>query len=340
MTPHHPATDHTVVTAGDTARHCATIGASTDPLLGHAIAVDAPVILTNVSSVSVPTCSVKPVTALQKPAQPLHHKQHPHHQSVVTVGKAHFGASETVLVAGPCAAESEAQLLAVAKHLKSLGVKCLRAGAFKPRTSPYAFQGMGAEGVELLGRIGREFDLAIISEVMAVEQIALMEPHVDCLQVGSRNMQNFDLLKALGKTTRPVLLKRGLAATIDEFLNAAEYIMAHGNPNVILCERGIRSFDAATRNVLDIAAVPLLQSRTHLPVVVDPSHATGVRHLVIPAARAAMAVGAHGIMVEAHPMPEKSVSDADQALSFDDLTQLVGELAHLAVAMQQIQNTH
>ncbi len=275
------------------------------------------------------------MTTPQKPQQPLHRKQHANHRTVIKVRNMVIGGPKPVLMAGPCAAESWEQLRETGLTLKRLGIPCLRAGAFKPRTSPYSFQGMGMEGVEMLGRIRQELNLAVISEVMTIDQIDLMAPHIDIFQVGSRNMQNFDLLKALGRQNKPVLLKRGLAATIDEFLNAAEYIMAHGNPNVILCERGIRSFDNATRNVLDLAAVALLKERTHLPVIVDPSHATGVRELVIPAARAGIAVGSDGLIVEAHPQPEKSVSDADQALSFADLENLVRQVSIMADAVAE-----
>lgn len=271
----------------------------------------------------------------QKPQQPLHLKQHPNHHTTIQVRNMSIGGPRPVLMAGPCAAESWEQLRETALTLKRLGIPCLRAGAFKPRTSPYSFQGMGLEGVQLLGRIRQELNLAVISEVMSLEQIAPMAPHIDIYQVGSRNMQNFDLLKALGRQDKPVLLKRGLAATLDEFLNAAEYILAHGNPNVILCERGIRSFDNATRNVLDLGAVALLKTRTHLPVIVDPSHATGVRELVIPAARAGIAVGSDGLIVEAHPQPEQSVSDADQALSFNDLENLVRQVSIMADAVAE-----
>lgn len=259
------------------------------------------------------------------------------HQTCVPLGNALVGGPEPVLIAGPCAVESPEQLRQVADALHTLGIGCLRAGAFKPRTSPYAFQGMGMAGVELLGQIRTEYGLAIISEVMSASQIAPMAPHIDCFQVGSRNMQNFDLLKALGRQPRPVLLKRGLAATLEELLWAAEYILEGGNPHVILCERGIRSFDPATRNVFDLAAVALLRERTHLPVIADPSHATGKRSLVLPCARAAIAVGAHGLIVEAHPQPERSVSDADQALSLDDLAQLVHHTRAMATALNACQ---
>lgn len=267
--------------------------------------------------------------------QPMKHKkQHPGHQTTVKIGNTIVGGPEPAMIAGPCAVESYEQLKAVAERLVKIGVGCIRGGAFKPRTSPYSFQGLGEQGLELLSQIGREYNLAVVTEVMSIDQIEIMEPHVDCYQVGARNMQNFDLLKALGQQTKkPVLLKRGMAATIDEFLMAAEYIMAHGNTHVILCERGIRSFDKSTRNVLDLGSVALLKEKTHLPVVVDPSHGTGVKELVTPAARAGIAIGADGLIVEAHPRPAESVSDAAQALSLDELETLVKQSRIMAAAL-------
>ncbi|MBX2861167.1 MAG: 3-deoxy-7-phosphoheptulonate synthase [Vampirovibrio sp.] len=243
------------------------------------------------------------------------------------------GGNQLALIAGPCAVESLDQVMEVAIHAKQLNIPCLRGGAFKPRTSPYSFQGMGLEGLEHLDQVRKTTGMAVISEVMSVEQMNMAQPYLDCFQIGARNMQNFELLKELGKQKKPVILKRGLSSTVEEFLYSAEYIMAEGNPNVILCERGIRSFDNMTRNVLDLGAVALLKELTHLPVLVDPSHATGKRSLVIPAARAGVAIGADGILVEAHPIPEKSVSDAAQALSLDDLTQLMKELEPVANAI-------
>ena len=267
-----------------------------------------------------------------KNPQQKHLKRHPGHRSQWRIGQMQVGSNTPALMAGPCAVESYEQLRQVADVLLALGVPCLRAGAFKPRTSPYNFQGMQAEGIALLARIREETGLAIVSEVMSIEQLPIMRDHVDCYQVGARNMQNFDLLKALGRERKPVLLKRGLCATVDEFLNAAEYILAGGNEQVILCERGIRSFDSSTRNVLDLGAVALLLEKTHLPVIVDPSHATGVRELVTPTARAAIAVGAHGLIVESHPDPARSVSDAAQALSFKELAELVRQVRIISEA--------
>lgn len=263
----------------------------------------------------------------------LARRSSPSHHTTVAVAGVPVGAQALALIAGPCAAESETQLRTVAEALVRLGVRLLRAGVYKPRTSPYSFQGLQDAGLGLLAAVKRDYGLGVVSEVMSVAHLERAADVFDCFQVGSRNMQNFELLKALGQIRKPVLLKRGLAATIEEFLGAAEYILAGGNPHVILCERGIRSFDPATRNVLDLGAVALLKRLTHLPVIVDPSHATGRRELVLPAARAAVAVGADGLIVECHPVPEQSVSDAAQALSLDDLAQLVAEASAVAQAV-------
>lgn len=235
------------------------------------------------------------------------------------------------IVAGPCAVESREQVLETAHGVQTRGAAMLRGGAFKPRTSPYAFQGLGWEGVDLLAEAGRATGLPTISEVMTIDQVETMAERIDVLQVGARNMQNFDLLKAVGRAGSPVLLKRGLSATIDELLAAAEYILAEGNPNVILCERGIRTFETATRNTLDLSAVPVLRERTHLPVFVDPSHGVGVRRWIAPLARAAKAVGAHGLLLEVHWNPAEAKSDKDQALTFDDFAQIVAELDDIPV---------
>jgi 3-deoxy-7-phosphoheptulonate synthase len=236
------------------------------------------------------------------------------------------GGDEFVVAAGPCSVESRDQVIATAQAVRARGAVLLRGGAFKPRTSPYAFQGLGWEGVELLAEAGRITGLPTVSEVMSVDQVERMARAVDVLQIGARNMQNFDLLKAVGKTTKPVLLKRGLSASLDELLAAAEYVLSEGNPHVILCERGIRTFETATRNTLDLSSVPVLRERTHLPILVDPSHGVGVRRWIRPLARAAKAVGAHGILVEVHPNPAEAKSDAEQALTFDDFEQIMGDL--------------
>ena len=270
-----------------------------------------------------------------------HQKQHPEHQTMVRVGNDIIGGGpkhKAPIIAGPCAVESLEQLREVARTLKKLGLNSLRAGAFKPRTSPYSNQGMGEEGIKLLAQIRNEFGLAIVTEVMSLEHIEIALKHdMDCLQVGSRNMQNFELLKALGQTRKPVLLKRGLSATVQEWLMSAEYILAGGNTQVVLCERGIRSFDNATRNVLDLGVVALLKEMTHLPIIVDPSHATGIKNLVTPAARAAAAIGADGLIVEAHPVPMESISDKDQALDMAELADLVHQVNSITMAMHPVE---
>ncbi|MDA0265914.1 MAG: 3-deoxy-7-phosphoheptulonate synthase [Cyanobacteria bacterium] len=243
------------------------------------------------------------------------------------------GGPDLLIVGGPCSVESLDQMTTIATHLAQAPVQALRGGVYKPRTSPYAFQGMGSEGLAILDQVRRQYQVPVITEVMAIAQIAEVSAHADVLQVGSRNMQNFDLLKALGSANKPVVLKRGLSATVQEFVMAAEYIMAHGNQNVILCERGIRSFDTYTRNVLDLGAVVALKQITHLPVIVDPSHATGKRELVSALARAAIAAGADGVMVECHPNPDASVSDARQTLSLEAMVELVDSLRPIAAAV-------
>ncbi len=263
-------------------------------------------------------------------------QSHPHHQTIVRLSKTvAFGGEELVIIGGPCAVESLEQMETVAQKLKFAPVQALRGGVYKPRTSPYAFQGMGEAGLEVLAQVRSQYNIPVVTEVMSISQIEAIATHADMLQVGSRNMQNFDLLKALGQAGKPVLLKRGLAATIEEFVMAAEYIVSHGNPDVVLCERGIRSFDNYTRNVLDLGAVAALKQITHLPVIVDPSHAVGKRELVAPVAKAAVACGADGLIIECHPEPEKSVSDARQALSLEDMVNLVANLKPVAVAVER-----
>ncbi|MBE7386027.1 MAG: 3-deoxy-7-phosphoheptulonate synthase [Leptolyngbya sp. SIO1E4] len=256
------------------------------------------------------------------------------HNTVITLNdQVTVGGSDLLIVGGPCSVESLEQMETVATYLSQAPVQALRGGVYKPRTSPYAFQGLGEAGLTVLDRVRRRYHIPVITEVMAIHQIEAIAAHADVLQIGSRNMQNFDLLKALGQVNQPVVLKRGLAATLQEFMMAAEYIMSHGNPNVILCERGIRSFDNYTRNVLDLGAVVALKQLTHLPVIVDPSHAAGKRELVPALARAAIAAGADGLMVECHPVPEASVSDARQALSLEDMVTLVDSLRPIAAAV-------
>ena len=261
-------------------------------------------------------------------------KTHADHKTVIQLSEQTMvGGKELLIVGGPCTVENLAQMEAVASRLLTAPIQALRGGVYKPRTSPYAFQGMGSEGLEILTTVRQRYHLPVITEVMAISQIEEIAAHADMLQIGSRNMQNYDLLKALGQAGKPILLKRGLSATIEEFVLAAEYILAHGNPNVVLCERGIRSFDTYTRNVLDLGAVAALRQITHLPVIVDPSHAAGKRELVADLARAAIACGADGLIIECHPEPEQSVSDARQALSLEDMAELVASLQPIAVAV-------
>jgi 3-deoxy-7-phosphoheptulonate synthase len=249
--------------------------------------------------------------------------------TTLQIGGVRVGDGEFTIVAGPCSVESREQILDTAHAVAARGAVMLRGGAFKPRTSPYAFQGLGWEGVSLLAEAGRASGLPTVSEVMTIDQVERMAAQIDVLQIGARNMQNFDLLKAVGRCGRPVLLKRGLAATVDELLAAAEYILSEGNPNVILCERGIRTFEQATRNTLDLSAVPVLRERSHLPVWVDPSHGVGVRRWVRPLCRAAKAVGAHGLLIEVHPNPPEAKSDKEQALTFDDFGTIMEDLAQI-----------
>ena len=233
-------------------------------------------------------------------------------------------------MAGPCSVESEKQIFTIAEAVAKAGAKILRGGAYKPRTSPYSFQGLGEEGLKLLRKAGDAFGLAVITEVMESSQIDLIEKYTDIFQVGARNMQNFSLLRDLGKTTKPIMLKRGLSATIDDLLMSAEYILSNGNMNVMLCERGIRTFETYTRNTFDISAIPVVHKRSHLPVIADPSHATGLRDKVLPMARAAVAAGADGIMVEVHHDPDNALSDGPQALLPDQFVDLMKQVKAIA----------
>jgi chorismate mutase/prephenate dehydratase len=250
-------------------------------------------------------------------------------RSKVRVGNVVLEEGTFIIAAGPCSVESREQVLSVAHEVVDHGGVMLRGGAFKPRTSPYSFQGMGWEGLALLAEAGRETGMPIVSEVMSVDQVDRMGQSVDMFQIGARNMQNFDLLKAVGKTHIPVLLKRGMSASLDELLSAAEYILAEGNPDVVLCERGIRTFETATRNTLDLSAVAVLREKTHLPIMVDPSHGVGVRRWIRPLCRAAKAVGANGILIEIHPNPAVAKSDAEQALTYADYEEIVADLARI-----------
>jgi 3-deoxy-7-phosphoheptulonate synthase len=244
-----------------------------------------------------------------------------------------IGGDEVVIMAGPCSVESREQIFAVAESVSKSGAKFLRGGAFKPRTSPYSFQGMGEEALKLMREAGDRYGMLVVSEVMEISQIALMLPYVDMLQVGARNMQNFNLLRELGKVRRPVLLKRGIAATIEEMLLSAEYLMAGGNYEVIVCERGIRTFETYTRNTLDISAIPAVKKLSHLPIVADPSHGTGRRDQVSAMGRAAMAAGADGLLIEVHNCPDKALSDGAQSLYPEQFARLMGELRVIAPAV-------
>lgn len=243
--------------------------------------------------------------------------------TIVQIGEVIFGGETPVMIAGPCAIESEQQVHLVAKELVKQGVHVMRGGAYKPRTSPYDFQGLGLDGLKMFYRIAKEYDLVVVTEIM--DELSLQEalPYLDIVQIGTRNMQNFSLLKAAGQQEKPVLLKRGMSATVEEWMYAAEYIMAQGNKQVILCERGIRTYENATRNTLDISAVPLMKQKTHLPIFVDVTHAAGRKDIMLPLAKAAIAAGANGIMIEVHPLPSTALSDAQQQLDFDEFGQFM-----------------
>ena len=257
---------------------------------------------------------------------------HPQNK-VINVDGVRIGDNKVVIMAGPCSVESKEQILETARSIKKAGASVLRGGAFKPRTSPYSFQGLGEEGLKLLKLAKEETGLPVITEVMDTRNVPLVCKYADILQIGARNMQNYDLLKEVGKCRHPVLLKRGLSATISEWLMSAEYIMSEGNHNIILCERGIRTFENYTRNTLDLNAVPVVKELTHLPIIVDPSHGTGKYNLVGPMSRAALAAGADGLLIEVHPNPEKSVSDADQTISTNKFARLMVELGKVANAV-------
>ncbi|MGH7469604.1 MAG: 3-deoxy-7-phosphoheptulonate synthase [Longimicrobiales bacterium] len=244
-----------------------------------------------------------------------------------------IGGPEIVLMAGPCSVESEEQILTIARRLKNAGATVLRGGAYKPRTSPYAFQGLGSKGLELLSRARAETGLAVVTEALETEMVDLVADHADIVQIGARNMQNYPLLRRAGRAGKPVLLKRGLAATIKELLLAAEYLLAEGNPNVILCERGVRGFDDQTRNLMDLSAIPVVHSLTHLPIIADPSHGTGVRAMVTPMARAAIAAGADGLIVEVHNDPDHALSDGGQSLWPEQFEELVQQIRAIASAI-------
>jgi 3-deoxy-7-phosphoheptulonate synthase len=278
---------------------------------------------------------VEDVRRIQEPYKNANRKFHPEN-TVVAVGRARFGDGGCPIIAGPCSVESKEQIVAVAKSVRDAGALLLRGGAFKPRTSPYAFQGLRGEGIELLLEAKRETGLPVVSELMDLSQLSLFD-EVDVIQIGARNMQNFELLKEVGRIDRPILLKRGLSSTLQELLMSAEYILSGGNQKVILCERGIRTFETATRNTLDLSAVPLLQSMTHLPVIVDPSHATGLARLVRPMAMAAAACGADGLIIEVHNDPARALCDGPQSLTPEAFAQVADCVRSITALTRRMQ---
>ena len=273
--------------------------------------------------------SVEKVMHVQEPYKLVNRAFHPE-DTIVDVSGVKVGGSHLALIAGPCSVESEEQVIGIAKAAKAAGANMLRGGAFKPRTSPYSFQGLGLEGLEMLCRAKEETGLPIVTELMSPEYLDIFDEKVDLIQIGARNMQNFDLLKQLGKTKRPILLKRGLNATYEEWLMSAEYIMASGNPNVILCERGVRTFESFTRNTLDLQAIPVVRKKSHLPIIVDPSHAGGKWWLVDPMAKAAIAAGADGLMIEVHNNPECALCDGGQSLNPEKYEKLLKDVFQIA----------
>jgi 3-deoxy-7-phosphoheptulonate synthase len=256
-----------------------------------------------------------------------------HDDTVIKIGPYNLGGPDLIVIAGPCAVESEEQMLRIAHAVKKAGAQMLRGGAFKPRTSPYAFQGLGKKGLQLLAKAKKETGLPIVTEVLDQRSLDDVAEYADVLQVGARNMQNFSLLKDIGKLRKPVMLKRGLSATLDEWLMSAEYLLSEGNDQVFLCERGIRAFSDHARNTLDLNVVPAVKELSHLPIIVDPSHATGVRARVAPMARAAVAAGAHGLMIEVHDRPDQALCDGPQALHPDDFTVLMRDVAAIGAAI-------
>jgi len=275
---------------------------------------------------------VETVIPIMKPYKLVSREFHPEN-TVVKVGPAEIGGEDFAVIAGPCAVESEEQVIDAAKAAKEQGASILRGGAFKPRTSPYSFQGLGEEGLKLLARASEITGLPVVSEVVDVRYVVVVANHVDMLQIGARNMQNFLLLREVGMQQKPVLLKRGMSSTVEELLMAAEYIVRGGNTNVILCERGIRTFETATRNTLDLSSVPLVKSLSHLPIIVDPCHATGKRELIPALAKGALAVGADGAMIEIHPDPQAALCDGPQSLDFEQFRAMMEELKAVAPSL-------
>jgi len=274
--------------------------------------------------------AIQEIIHVTKPYKLVSRDFHPKDTVVTINGDVRVGGTNPFLmIAGPCAIESMDQLMTTARFLKKSGVPVLRGGAYKPRTSPHSFQGLREGGLDILDNVRKATGLLVVTEVVSPENVEVVDTKVDILQIGARNMQNFDLLTEVGKSRKPVILKRGLSATVEEWLGSAEYILLNGNPNVILCERGIRTFETATRNTADLAIIPLVKKMTHLPVIFDPSHATGKRDLVLPATLASVVVGAHGAMVEVHPEPEHALSDGPQSLHFKEFTMLLSQTRSL-----------
>lgn len=278
---------------------------------------------------------IERITKVQEPFKLSNRRMHPHNSTVEIAPGVIVGGEKLVVMAGPCSVESREQIIDIARHVQAEGATVLRGGAWKPRSSPYSFQGLKAEGLELLHEAHKETGLPVVTEITNPKNIELFMDKCDCFQVGARNMQNFDLLKELGQTCKPVLLKRGLANTMEEFLMSAEYIMAGGNENVILCERGIRTYETYTRNTLDISAVPVLKRMSHLPVIVDPSHAGGIYWMVEPLAKAAIAAGADGLIIEVHNDPAHALSDGAQSLTYDSFHETMQSLRRVAAAVDR-----
>jgi 3-deoxy-7-phosphoheptulonate synthase len=273
---------------------------------------------------------VAQVIHVTKPYKQVSREWKPQNTVVQLAPGVSVGGTDVVVIAGPCSVESEEQIVMAARAVRAAGATALRGGAFKPRSSPYSFQGLGRRGLEMLSIARRETGLAIVTEAMDEGQAELVAEYADCIQIGARNMQNYSLLRTVGRLNRPVLLKRGMAATISELLLSAEYVLAEGNPNVILCERGVRTFDSAARNMFDLNAVPIVQKLSHLPIIADPSHGTGLRDKVTPMARAAVAAGADGILVEVHPNPDRALSDGAQSLYPEQFSRLMQEVRAIA----------
>ena len=278
---------------------------------------------------------VEDVKRIQEPFKEANRRFHPQDTIITLDNGTKIGGDHFTMIAGPCSVESREQVLEVAQRVKKAGASILRGGAFKPRTSPYSFQGMGPSGIDILVEAKKETGLPLISEVMDSSQLPYFE-EIDILQIGARNMQNFNLLKEVGKVDKPILLKRGLSATYEEWIMSAEYIMASGNPNVILCERGIRTFETKTRNTLDISAIPIIKEETHLPIIIDPSHSAGMSRMVAPLSKAAIAAGAHGLMIEVHNDPEYALCDGPQSLNPDQYDDLAKGLFKLRETMESL----